>query len=177
MSTTAFDKKSLLKTFAIKAVVTFVVWMILYHGVIVPDGRLNRVLTDGVISGTMFGLSTLGYDTGSDGDVILIDREPVVLVADNCNGLELFALYTGFLLCFPGSWKYKVVFIPFGITLIYIVNVSREIVLALNYKFFQATFDFNHKYTYVFVVYFFVFAIWRYWLNNYSILARPTGNY
>lgn len=167
------DKNSLLKGFAIKAVITFIVWVILYYGFIVPDGRINHFLTNTVISGTTLGLSILGYDTEGQGNMVLIDGQPVVLVADACNGLELFALYVGFLLCFPGKWKYKIFFVPIGIVLIFVINVIREMVLALNYKFFQETFDFNHKYTYVFVVYLFVFAIWRFWLNRYSILAKP----
>lgn len=167
------DKNSLLKGFGIKAVITFVVWTVLYYGLIIPDGRLNHFLTNTVIKGTTVGLSWFGYDTKGADSMVYIDNQPVVLVADACNGLELFALYVGFLLCFPGQWKYKLIFIPIGIGLIYLINVAREITLALNYKFFQETFDFNHKYTYVFVVYIFVFAIWRYWLNHYSILAKP----
>jgi len=166
------DKKVLLRGFAIKAVITFLVWMFLYHGFIIPDGRLNTFLTVSVINGTTFGLRLLGYETSGEDSMILIDNQPVVLVADACNGLELFALYVGFLLCFPGKWKYKLFFIPSGVILIYVINVIREVVLALNYKFFQETFDFNHKYTYVFIVYLFVFGIWRFWLNRYSILAK-----
>ena len=172
MSHNSLDKGNLLKSFALKAVITFIAWLVLYYGFIIPDGRLNRFLTSTVIHGTTIGLSLLGYETSGANDMILIDGQPVVLVADACNGLELFALYVGFLLCFPGKWKYKFFFIPIGIFLIYLVNVLREIVLALNYKFFQETFDFNHKYTYVFVVYLFVFGIWRYWLNRYSILSN-----
>ena len=173
MSDNTVDKKQLLKGFAIKAVLTFVAWSILYYGFIIPDGRLNKFLTDTVISGTTLGLRMLGYETSGENKMILIDNQPVVLVADACNGLELFALYIGFLICFPGKLKYKLVFIPLGVVMIYVVNVLREIVLALNYKFFQETFDFNHKYTYVFIVYLFVFGIWRFWLNRYSILAKP----
>lgn len=166
------EKKKLLKSFGIKAGITFLVWMILYYGFIIPDGRLNHFLTQQVIDGTTFGLSVLGYDSKGVDDLVYIDGQAVVLVADACNGLELFALYVGFLLCFPGKWKYKALFIPIGVALIFIINVFREIILALNYKFFQETFDFNHKYTYVLVVYLFVFALWRFWLNRYSILAK-----
>lgn len=166
------EKKQLLKGFGIKAGITFLVWMILYYGFIIPDGRLNHFLTQQVINGTTFGLSVLGYETKGVDDMVFIDGQPVVLVADACNGLELFALYVGFLLCFPGKWKYKAFFIPIGVGLIFVINVIREIVLALNYKFFQETFDFNHKYTYVLVVYLFVFVLWRFWLNRYSILAK-----
>ena len=167
------EKKRLLKTFAVRAGITFVSWMVIYYGLIIPDGRLNNYLTQKVIDGTTVGLSILGYETKGEGNMVYIENQPVVLVADACNGLELFALYIGFLLCFPGKWKYKAFFIPIGLGLIFLINVIREIVLALNYKFFQETFDFNHKYTYVLVVYLFVFALWRYWLNRYSVLAKP----
>lgn len=172
MSEAKIDKGRLLKGFAIKAIVTFISWVIIYYGFIIPDGRVNGFLTQSVIRGTTLGLSWLGYDTKGQGNMIFIDSQPVVLVADACNGLELFALYIGFLLCFPGKWKYKLIFITIGVFFLYAINVIREIVLALNYKFFQESFDFNHKYTYVFIVYLFVFSIWRFWLNRYSILAK-----
>lgn len=172
MSKKKLKRSSLLKGFVIKAAITLITWLILYYGIIIPDGRLNQFLTQSVITGTTFGLNLLGYETKGSERIIYIDNQAVVMVADNCNGLELFALYVGFLLCFPGRLKYKSLFIPLGIGLIFLLNVIREIVLALNYKFFRATFDFNHKYTYVLVVYLFVFVIWRYWLNNYSILAN-----
>ena len=165
-------KRKLLRNFGIKAVVLFVVWMILYYGFIIPDGRLNSYLTNSVIKGTTTGLGLLGYATHKEDNLVYINSEPVVLVADACNGLELFVLYIGFLLCFPGRWLYKIIFIPSGVFMIFIINVIREIVLSLNYKYFQQTFDFNHKYTYVFIVYLFVFGLWRFWLNRYSDLAR-----
>ena len=173
MAGRTLDKKTLLRGFAIKSLLTFLVWLILYYGFILPDGRLNTILTNSVIAGTSVGLTIFGYNAHGEGNLIYINEEPVVLVADACNGLELFALYVGFLLCFPGKPKYKLIFIPIGISLIYVINVAREVVLALNYKFFQESFDFNHKYTYVFIVYIFVFVIWRFWLNHYSILAKP----
>ena len=109
-------------------------------------------------------------------ETVMIDNEPVVLVADECNGLELFVLYAGFIICFPGKIKFKLIFIPIGILLIYFVNVIREIVLALNYKFFRESFEFNHKYTYVLIVYIFVFILWRIWIKRYSIIAEKVSN-
>ena len=166
----------IVKKFLIRAGIIYVGWLILYHAVIIPDGRLNKFLTDQVSAGTVVGLELLGYDTEfkivDDKNMVYIDGQAVVLVADACNGLELFALYTGFLLAFPGRWTYKAIFIPVGIFLIYLINIAREIALSLNYKFFQETFELNHKYTYVFIVYVFVFIIWRFWLKNYSALVK-----
>ncbi|MEP0366655.1 MAG: archaeosortase/exosortase family protein [Cyclobacteriaceae bacterium] len=166
------DRKKLVKVFLIRAGIAYVLWLAIFYGFIQPDGRLNAFLTQQVIDGTVIGLDVLGYETHGKGDLVYIDNQPVVLVADACNGLELFALYAGFLLCFPGRWVYKAIFIPTGIGIIFLVNVIREIVLSLNYKFFQETFEFNHKYTYVFVVYIVVFLIWRFWLKRYSVIAN-----
>ena len=173
--------KTLLKSFAIKSAILFVGWMLLYHGFIVPDGRANKWLTDKVVLGTNIGLRILGYDSNQgsldlkdphSSRYVYIDNQPVVLVADECNGFELIALYIGFILAFPGPWKWKALFIPIGTLIIFFVNIAREVTLALNYKYFQETFDFNHKYTYVFVVYLVIFLIWRVWLNKYSIIAN-----
>ncbi|REE01623.1 exosortase X [Marinoscillum furvescens] len=166
------ERKRLLKVFVVRAVALYALWLVVYYGFIQPEGSLNAWLTNLVIQGTVIGLDLLGYETSGEGSLIYIDNQPVVLVADACNGLELFALYAGFLLCFPGPIRYKAFFIPIGIGVVFLVNVLREIVLSLNYKFFQQTFEFNHKYTYVFVVYGVVFLIWRYWLNRYSAIAK-----
>lgn len=169
--------KKILKSFLIKAVLLFVGWLIIYHGFIMPDGRINNWLTTKVVETTKIGLTILGYKSNQrlvesnnpdSSRYIYIDDQPVVLVADACNGLELMALYIGFLISFPGNLKWKALFIPIGSMLIFTLNVIREIILALNYKYFQQTFDFNHKYTYVFTVYLFIFLIWRFWLNNFS---------
>lgn len=164
-------KNQIIKTFAIRALILYGLWVIIYYGYIQPNGRLNEFLTYRVVAGTVFGLDVLGYQTDAKDNIVHIKGEPVVLVGDACNGLELFALYSGFLLAFPGKKIYKAFFIPVGILIIYVINVIREIALSLNYKFFRESFEINHKYTYVFIVYVAVFLIWRFWLKNYSILA------
>ena len=177
--------RSILKSFLIKAIIIFVVWQVAYYGFILPNGRANSWLTIQVVTGTKVGLDLLGYDSDfgqtdiknpQSSRYIYIDNQPVVLVADECNGFELMALYIGFLLAFPGPWKWKAIFILVGTVVIFIVNILREVVLALNYKYFQESFDFNHKYTYVFVVYSVIFLIWRFWLNNYSLISQKNEN-
>lgn len=166
------EKIQILKKFGIRSLLAFTIWIFLYYGVIIPDGRLNKFLTGTVIYGTLTGLKILGHNSVRADNYVLIDNEPMVLVADGCNGLELFILYAGFIICFPGKIRYKLIFIPMGIILIYLINVIREIFLALNYKFFRESFEFNHKYTYVLVVYIFVFILWRIWIKKYSIISE-----
>lgn len=136
-----------------------------------------------VVRGTAFGLESLGFEVETSyrnendhvnriSGIIYIDSTPAVLVADPCNGLELFALFIGFFLCFPGSWISKTIFIIFGVTFLFLLNILREIMLALNYHYFQSSFDFNHKYTFAIFVYLAVFLIWRFWLNRYMIISH-----
>lgn len=171
----------ILKTFLIRAAIVYTLWLILFHGFIVPNKTINRMLSDAVVHSTEFGISLFGYDTdqvwknekpNDSRRYIFIDGEPAVLVADGCNGLELIALFVGFILCFPGPIKYKLIFIPIGSIVVFTINVLREIALALNYKFFQRSFELNHKYTYVLIVYLFVFVMWRFWLNYYSAIGK-----
>lgn len=182
----ANDKvQSILKLFAIRAVILLIGWMVLYHGFIKPYTAVNNWLSVQVLNSTQTILNFLGYDTNLDTsktstynfkNAVFIDGQPVVLVADGCNGLELMALFIGFLLSFPGPAKYKALIIPFGSVAVFIINVLREVILALNYKYFQETFDFNHKYTYVLIVYLIIFLIWRYWLNHYSSIGIRSRN-
>lgn len=165
--------KKLLIGFLLKALVLFIGWQVLYYAYLLPNGALNDFLSTLVVQGTDIGLRLLGFDTYYQGHYIYMDDQAVVLVNNGCNGLELFVLYMGFLICFPGSWKYKAFFIPAGVLVVFILNILRNIALVLNYRFFETTFDFNHKYTYVFIVYVVVFAMWRFWLNRYSSIAKP----
>ncbi|WP_421874986.1 exosortase X [Marinoscillum sp.] len=176
---------SILRVFAIRAVILFIGWMVAYHGFIKPDGRANKWLTTKVVQSTKLGLNLLGFNTeyayrneyeNDTSRFISIDNQPVVLVADECNGLELIALFIGFILCFPGPLKFKAIMISIGSLMVFLINVFREIILALNYKFLQETFDFNHKYTYVFIVYLLIFLLWRYWLNKYSSIGEKVSD-
>ena len=176
--------KILLKTFAIRSIILFLVWIVAYHGFIQPHGKADQWLTEKVVQSTKKGLDILGYDTTANSDFkdqadsnrfIYIEGQPVVLVGDKCNGFELIALFIGFILCFPGPIKFKLIVMPIGSLIVYGINVLREIVLALNYKYFQQSFDFNHKYTYVFIVYLTIFLIWRFWLNHYSAIGKKVN--
>jgi hypothetical protein len=50
----------------------------------------------------------------------------------------------------------------------------RVAVLAVNYHFSRHTFDFNHKYTYSFLVYSVIFGLWMLWVNRFSGLRKTT---
>lgn len=170
------EKKKLIRSFIIKALITFVVWNVLYYGVIKPNGVIDEWLTTLVVDGSVWGLNVLGFESMSLDHVIYINGQHSVLVANQCNGLELIALFVGFLICFPGDIKSKILYVFAGSVIIALSNIVREIALSLNYNYFQASFDLNHKYTYTLIVYALVFVIWKHWLNRYSAIASNNLN-
>jgi len=179
------DKRKLLKSFAIKALLFLIGWKILFVGFILPSGTINNALTIAVAKGTGIGGEFFGYkhtieineakdNPSAVTGTVYLNNEPAVLVGGACNGLELFALYVGFIVCFPGPFFPKLFFSVAGTVLLFFTNIMREILLAFNYMYFRSSFDFNHHYTYAIAVYLIVFLIWRYWLNNFSALGSSS---
>jgi exosortase family protein XrtF len=99
--------------------------------------------------------------------------KPAVIVGDPCNGLVLYALFAGFVLAFPGgTWRRKLPFIAGGIVLIYLLNILRVGALALNHLYSYGTVDFNHHYTFSFIVYGCIFLLWILWVRRYAAVPR-----
>jgi len=164
--------KNPLISFIVKAVLLYIIWFLCYDYVIAPSGVidawLNRVV--GVQSSVL--LNWIGYSSdtipGNNQTVVRISNVSMVGVGNPCNGLELFILFSGFILCFPGNRHSKLWFIPIGIIIIHIANVIRSMSLALIQYHDPASLDFNHHYTFTVIVYAIIFALWMYWVNKYS---------
>jgi exosortase/archaeosortase family protein len=87
----------------------------------------------------------------------------------------LYALFAGFVLAFPGPVRRKLWFIPLGIAAIYLLNIIRIGVLALNHLYYHESVEFNHHYTFSFVVYACIFLLWMLWARRLS--SRPAATY
>lgn len=121
-------------------------------------------------------LKSLGYKTfkvlqDRDMQVIGIDGSNGVWVGSNCNAITLFTLFAVFILAYPGHQKAKVWFIPLGILAIHILNILRVTALALIANSYPEYLNFNHTYTFTFLVYSFIFFLWMLWVNKFSIKA------
>lgn len=114
-------------------------------------------------------LETLGYTvfTGAD-RLIGIDGTGGLWIGDNCNGIALFALFTGFIIAFPGNNKRKVLYIVTGILLIELLNILRVVCLAILDTHSRAWTEINHTYTFTIIIYAFIFFLWMLWVNRIS---------
>jgi exosortase family protein XrtF len=126
-----------------------------------------------------FILESLGFNLISESEIssirtIGIDGTHGLWIGDPCNGLTLFALFTGFVLVYPGNWQRKALFIPFGIVTIHMLNIVRIVGLTLTVYFFPdpEILDFNHTYTFTILVYGYVFYLWFLW-SQFGNRAKP----
>jgi exosortase family protein XrtF len=105
-----------------------------------------------------------------------IDGTHGLWIGDPCNGITLFALFTGFVIAYPGPVKRKIWFIPLGLFAIHIVNILRIVALAFITLYAPSYLEFNHTYTFTIIVYSFVFFLWMLWANKFSKPEEPTSN-
>ena len=91
-----------------------------------------------------------------------------ICVGTGCSGLELYLLFFGFILLMKGSWKDKIWFIPLGFLTILALNIIRIVVLSIIYYYVPQYLNFNHKYTFVIIVYAAMFGLWIFWVKKFS---------
>jgi exosortase family protein XrtF len=143
-----------------------------------PDGRLDAVLCGQITAAGVGLLQALGFEASVSSQhaaLVLMKGQPSVVIGPPCNGLVLYALFAGFVAAFPGPWRRKLWFIPAGIVLIWSLNVVRVAALAINHQYSQQSVDFNHHYTFTFVVYAFIFGLWMLWAKRLA-LSPPTSS-
>jgi exosortase/archaeosortase family protein len=156
--------------FLVVAAGLYLAWLIAYEGFIGPDGRLDTWLTINIAAASAGLLRLLGFaaSTGADSPLLLMDNLPAVLVGAACDGLVLYALFAGFIIAFPGPVRPKLWFIPAGIGVLYMINIVRVGALALNHHYAHQSVDFNHHYTFSFIVYGCICLLWMQWVRWYG---------
>ncbi|MGI4887399.1 MAG: exosortase X [Janthinobacterium lividum] len=147
----------------------YLLWWLGYEHFLGPDGRLDHALSVQVARAAAAGLRAFGFAAGTlatSPTLVRMAGQPAVLVGDPCNGLVLYALFAGFVLAYPDNGRRRGWFIALGITALYLVNVARVAVLALNHTYWYHTVDFNHHYTFTFVAYAAILALWAWWTKG-----------
>jgi len=165
----------LLFRFLAVATVLYLAWFFGYEQWLARDGRLDDALCTHLARTSVAALRALGFAATVDPastHLVVMNAQPAVIVGAPCNGLVLYALFTGFVLAFPGPWRRKLWFVPAGIFLIWVLNVLRVMALALNHHYAHQTVDFNHHYTFTFVVYGCIFGLWMLWARRLSVPVR-----
>lgn len=133
-----------------------------------------------IINSVNFLIEEIGYKTFTvlqdrDYQVIGIDGSTGVWVGSNCNAITLFSLFSVFIIAYPGKIKTKLWYIPFGIVLIHLLNIFRVVCLVFIAYYYPQFLNFNHTYTFTFLIYSVIFLLWMIWVNKYSSKKTDTN--
>ena len=167
--------------FLIVAGALYLVFYLIYQFVVRKYTFYDQKFIGLIIENSDFILRQMGFKTfkvlqDRDMQVLGVDGASGVWIGSNCNAITLFALFAVFVLAFPGSLKNKLWFVPSGIIAIHIFNILRVVALAIiNIKAPQYL-DFNHTYTFTFLVYGFIFYLWMLWANRFSNADKKSAN-
>lgn len=165
------------RNFLVRALFVFLLWKIVYHLLLypyrIPDESLTRITAS--VTAWFYSLVHNGAPTfireeivnGFSSFSLFVNEVKAVRIQDACNGLELYALYIGFLLCFPVSTARLLSFLFIGMSSIFVLNIVRCYGLSWLYLHQYSIADFAHHYLFKMVIYAMVFCFWMLYLKNY----------
>lgn len=161
--------------FLFYALALYIGWFLLYELYLHPQGYIDSFVIKNSIYFSKQFLQLLGYTVYTVNErQVWIESANGLWVGDPCNGLNLFALFSGFIIAYPGVLKSKLIFIPVGIVLIHLLNILRISGLLLLQLYAPEYMEFNHTYTFTIIIYAFIFYLWMHWVNKYSFKQKET---
>lgn len=166
------------RLFLMRVIVLFIGWKMLYLFILipaeVPDAWLVKQLGKGTVQALNFFYDTTDFTAQATTKKKIYGTELVnvtfshvqwgkkklIGIYQACNGLELLILYAGFILAFSGSWQTKMLFIAGGISILFLINILRLVMLGIISIEYPAHFQFAHKYLFNMIVYAITFLLW-----------------
>jgi len=173
----AFIKNPLF-SFLSKALVLYLSWTIFYELWLHPNREFELLVVSNIswiVNGILelLGFSLIVPEVLYEYEkTVGIDGTHGLYVADSCSGVSLMALFSGFIIAYPGKLLNKLIFIPIGIVTIHLINILRIVGLCLIVKYYPDSFEFNHHYTFTLVVYAYIFLLWIIWTNKYASIDK-----
>jgi exosortase family protein XrtF len=157
----------------------YLAWYLLYELWLHPWGVLDAAVIDNLIATSGSVLGSLGYTlipeppNAENIRTIGVQGGHLLWIGDPCNGVGLFAVFSLFVLAFPGPWRHKAWFLPVGLLSIHLINVARIVTLCIVVTIDYELLNFNHDYTFYVIVYGWVFLLWWAWVKFFSLRLRP----
>lgn len=151
--------------FLAKAVAIYGAWYVLYDLWLLPDGRLDAWVSHTAARIGAFLLNLLGVNADAAGRVISVAGASGVKIINGCNGLTTIGTFAAFVLAYPGSAYRRAAFIPFGVAIIYGVNIIRVTILAASQVYSPEVFSWLHGMPTSVPFHLTVFGLWVLWAH------------
>lgn len=175
------------------ALLIFIIWKGIYITILLPNRIIDAPLTSMVGSQSVWLLNkiyptnlytakdtiaTVAFEGVSQSNPvanIYKNGNKLLLIADGCNGLELFVLYIGFIIAMPAMLQRKLAYAILGIVIIHGVNLLRCVGLSILIEHLQPYFDIAHHYIFKMVIYGIIFILWIQFSNRLTLLNKVHG--
>lgn len=157
--------KSEIGQFILKVLGIYICWYFIYELWLLPEGSLDAWLTTNIVSISTGILEMFDYDVYASGRLFGIGESAGIYLADGCSGIAAMGLFVGFVIAYPGKWIPRIAFIAIGIGVIYLVNIFRNVILAITQVYWPGFFDVMHDYSTTAIFYLVIFALWMVWAN------------
>ena len=133
--------------------------------------QLDFFYTGSVVWLSAYLIDFIGINVTSSGAYLHLNSA-IMEVKFGCNGLEAILLYCAAVLAFPASWKYRIMGILIGSTILQFFNLLRIALLAWVLENHRDIFDIMHEYitqSIMIVIAFVIFLIYLQYIQNEKI--------
>jgi len=160
--------------FLVKFLGVYFVGNIVYGLYIESFGNLADPMTWWVSEQTVLFLKAVGVNSEILADDfapkvrLLLDGHSVVSVYEGCNGLNVMIIFVAFLAAYSGNIKRLLWFIPFGLLVIHLMNLSRIVLLFIVAEYYEGYLYFTHKYLFTGAIYVVILILWYWWIVSLS---------
>jgi exosortase family protein XrtF len=151
--------------FLYKVLGIYILWYLIYDLWLLPAGWLDVWVCKNVAVAAYHSLEWLGYNAFLNGRHVGVIGTSGVVLANGCSGISAIGLFAGFVAAYPGRWTSRMLFIPVGIGIIYLLNIIRITGLSITLVHWPHLFNFMHDYSSTALFYIAIFALWMIWVN------------
>ncbi|WP_083817718.1 exosortase family protein XrtF [Lacinutrix sp. 5H-3-7-4] len=106
---------------------------------------------------------------------MIINGNYLARVIEGCNALSVIILFVAFIVAFKGKLKTTVLYILFGILIIYITNIIRIALLSIGIYHYPEYTTILHSVIFPTIIYGLVFLLWMLWVNKFSNIGKNNG--
>lgn len=163
-----FFIKNYVFTFLFKVLLIYLVWLMMFHQIL-QNLKINLFITRflgkmSALLGSCF-QPNLEYVEIKNRSYLYLNEHPIVYIADACNGLDLVFLFFAYFVA-RGTLSKSLKFIFIGFVGIFLLNILRIVILTILNINFSDLVEFHHKFTFTFIVYFWIIIIWLFSEKN-----------
>ena len=141
-----------------------------------PDYATNLVAHQ-----TEYLLNTIGYTakvlkhTEEPSMKLIFEGTYIVRIIEGCNAISVIILFMSFIIAFSGKFKTTLLFLLFGGTAIYTVNLIKIALLVLGLYYYPWRGELLHSVIFPAIIYGMVFLLWMLWVNKFSNIGKNNG--